>query len=190
MLKILDSEEFNAINKIYDDYKENIKELNKLLHENYYLTTLLNEYNDISRRILLISSANSFERHLTKFIPSVFSEKDNSILHNFLSKQALSRKYHTLFKWEQSTTHKNCNTFYSLFGEDFKKEIRNKIEREDDLKKGENDFITLGNERNQITHKGVKFAEYNRDMDSVFELYKSALQYYCFLCDEIKKAYT
>ncbi|AWW59039.1 hypothetical protein C4O88_00250 [Pasteurellaceae bacterium 12591] len=28
------------------------------------------------------------------------------------------------------------------------------------------------------------------DMDSVFELYKSALQYYCFLCDEIKKAYT
>lgn len=184
---IKNSEEFLAIEKMYKEIKENLNEIDKLLPTNTTLISFRNEYIDLSRRILLISAANSFERHLCRFIPNIFGNSDENIIYHFISKQALSRKYHTLFKWEQETENKKANSFYSLFGGNFKNEIRGKIDSVQDLKKGENDFITLGNERNQIAHQGVKFADFTRDIDGVYILYISSLEFYVFLCSTLKQ---
>ena len=187
--EIKNSEEFLAIKRMYGDIKENLNEIDKLLPNNPALVSFRNEYIDLTRRILLISAANSFERHLCRFIPNIFCSSNHDIIYHFISKQALSRKYHTLFQWEQDKTNKKANSFYSLFGDKFKNEIRQKIDSEENLKlkEGESDFITLGNERNQVAHKGVKFAEFTRDIEGVYNLYNSSLTFYTFLCSTLIK---
>ena len=180
---IENSKEFLAIEKIYSDIKENLKEIDKLLSSNPdpALVSFRSEYTDLSRRVLLISAANSFERHLCRFIPNIFCSSNTSVMHNFISKQALSRKYHTLFQWDNDN--KKANSFYKLFGDDFKNEIRQKIDGQVILKTGEKNFIELGNERNYAVHNGVKLS----DIDSVYELYRSSLTFYIFLCSILKE---
>ena len=85
---IKNSEEFLAIEKMYKEIKENLNEIDKLLPTNTTLISFRNEYIDLSRRILLISAANSFERHLCRFIPNIFGNSDEDIIYHFISKQA------------------------------------------------------------------------------------------------------
>ena len=179
-MDIANHEVFISVDKMYREYLSNVKDMAGIIAENPMLLSMQNEYTDLTRKVLVITAANAFERHLVEFLPLVFAESD-SLLFHFLDKQALSRKYHTLFSWEKN----NANSFYSLFGDSFKKIKCEELSCSEELKNGEKDFLTLGNERNKVAHRGVKFAEFDRDVDGVYKLYSSALKFYCFFCKKL-----
>lgn len=185
MNNILKHEIFTSVDKMYKDYLLNMGDLHSIISSNPQLLSMRSEYTDLVRKVLVITAANAFERHLVEYLPLVFSKKDTLLFH-FLDKQALSRKYHTLFSWEKN----NANSFYSLFGEGFKNIMAHELANSEELKMGEKNFLLLGNERNKIAHRGVKFAEFDRDVESVYELYSSALKFYCFLCHQLKICYS
>ena len=182
MKKIDEYTEFLSINKMYNEYIENIKDIDNLIKNNFELLTIKNEYNDLIMKVLVVTAASSFERHLCSFLPDILSQ-GNIGRYNFIKNQALTRKYHTLFSWDQ----RNANSFYSLFGDEFKKLMKEKISESAKLKQGETDFLLLGNERNYVAHEGVKFADYKRSPESIYELYNSALYYYSELCNTLRE---
>lgn len=182
MEKIDECNEFLSIKKMYNEYIENIKDIDNLMKHNFELLTIKNEYNDLIIKVLVITAANSFEKYLCSFLSDILSQ-GNIVRYHFINNQALMRKYHTLFSWDQ----KNANSFYSLFGDEFKKLMKEKISKSDKLKQGEQDFLLLGHERNYVAHRGVKFADYTRSPESIYELYNSALYYYGELCCTLKE---
>ncbi|CAM3736048.1 hypothetical protein ACLS0F_05500 [Avibacterium endocarditidis] len=177
---IKDNNYFTRIDKMYKEYQKNISDIDIHIIKLPFLVSLKQDYIDVFRKVFVISVANSFERHLLECLPKIFSS-NNNILYNFINCQALSRKYHTLFSWEKN----NCNSFYMLFGENFCNCMKEKINKFSKLKNGERSFLSLGKERNIVVHKGVKFSDYDRDIEEIYRDYKEALHYYSFLIMKI-----
>lgn len=111
--------EFEAINEMYTSHISDNRILQTLLPENVELASFYSGYNSLFTKAFAVACGNAFERKLTAELPKILSS-ENPLALNFLQKQALERKYHTLFEWDQ----KNANKFFGLFGGDFKKYVQ------------------------------------------------------------------
>lgn len=180
---IKDDHEFKTIERMHNEYVADRKIFEVKLNEITDLASFYSSYNNFFTKIFTIACANAFERHLCRVIPTILSQKDcNSVLFNFLSKQAFERKYHSLFSWKD----KNANSFYGLFGENFKNDFRNFLDNSD-FKQGEKDFLLLGYYRNQIVHQGFDLFSLNKNQNEIWELYQSALFYYAKMCENVNR---
>ena len=71
----------------------------------------------LAAKSLLLAAASHFERQLCDGIETAAAETGaGAPIVNFISKQALKRKFHTLFDWEKT----NINNFLGLFGPEVK----------------------------------------------------------------------
>ncbi|OSI11044.1 hypothetical protein BWD07_10045, partial [Neisseria canis] len=180
-MNIKEEDEFRTINLLYDNYQKDIEALDELLISSPHLASFKSSYIDLFRKTFLLACANAFERHLCKQLIKVFCP-EQELLSCFLKKQALNRKYHTLFQWESS----NANAFFALFGDNFKNNFSAKLRDNSQYKEGEGHFLFLGNKRNEIVHQGFDFVPFTEDVSDIWEKYKKALDFYVYLWKELE----
>lgn len=169
----------NPVEQLKEEYDELV----------VYLTTeqpsLLNNLNKNFRKVLLLSAGSYFETQITLILSNFARVKSNDErIVNFLEKQAISQKYHTLFDWGKKDTPespgKNANSFFKLFGENFKTQIDTDLkpnqadnDEQKAVRKKINEsveaFIEIGHLRNILVHSN--FAAYNYDQKTTEEIY-------------------
>ncbi len=170
--------EFQAINEMYESHVSDTEILQTLLPENVELASFYSGYNSLFTKAFTVACGNAFERKLTAELPKILSS-ENPLALNFLQKQALERKYHTLFEWDQ----KNANKFFGLFGSDFKKYVQNIISNNDILSEQQKSFLELGNLRNLIVHKGIDTYSLTSDLSTIKKMFDNSLEFTVFFCN-------
>lgn len=173
--------EFLKVRENYEGYKEDIKLLNKILPEVPDLASFKVSYEVFFIRKFIIICANSFELHLVKNLAETLCE-DQPLLSNFIKNQALERRYHQLFSWNVS----NANTFFKLFGDDFKNSISQEIDMNSDLQNGQTEFMRLGRTRNEIVHQGFDSVNIPFTVDDTWSNFLKAINFYKFTWEFIK----
>ena len=170
-----------------DILNEEYKSIIKFLDDNLQ-PSLSSDVNKYFKKIIVLSSASFFEHMiqtiLISFVSAATSENAKAI--SFFKKKAISMQYHTYFAWGEKDNPdkpgKNANTFFSLFGEDLKKEAEQKIKTSPCLEISMKAFIEIGHLRNILIH--TNFAAYNFDnktADEIFKLYQNALPFVDFV---------
>ncbi len=108
----------------------------------------------MAAKCFLLAAASYFEKATCAVIRNHTERITGSLaIVSFLDKQALERKYHTLFDWKQS----NINKFIRLFGNEFYNFVAPVLDR-DKEKNAAIEFMTLGQMRNKLVHEN--FSEY------------------------------
>jgi len=117
-------------------------------------------YEALAVKSLILSTASYFEKAvrelLIKHAESMFY---STALTSFLDKQALYRKYHTLFDWEKT----NINKFIRLFGNEFVNFMEQRL-ADEKIKDAIKEFMFIGQTRNELVHNN--FSEYSIEITS------------------------
>jgi len=167
------------IDTMYDDFVG----LNEYLNKNNEISYAL-LIQDYSRKIMLLSTASYFEfdfiSRLLAFLEKRTDKKRTII--NFIKNKALERQYHTLFQWNG----KNANSFFGLFGDDFKKYIQDKVKNDLYLDESIKAFLELGSERNRMVHNDFSTYYLEKSEDEIYDLYKKSLRFVSQFCDILR----
>ncbi len=154
-----------AVEQLFNDYKENYETLIKS-NEVSFATDYKNQF----AKVILLACASYFETKVVNAIVESLNTKDCSLTYNFVSRKALKRQYHTLFSWDSS----NANTFFSFFGEDFKKFMVQRVEEDEKLKSSIKDFLLLGLLRNQLVHNNYAMFSLDVTVEDMWAKFKNA----------------
>jgi hypothetical protein len=166
----------NPVEQLKNEYKA-IEEY--LMAQNQI--SLVSDLNKHLRKILILSAGSYFEHRITEILSNFAQEKSNGDerITNFLVKQAITQKYHTLFSWGEKdkpeSPGKNANTFFKLFGDGFKANVDEDINANIELRESIKAFIEIGHLRNILVHSN--FAEYvyeQKTPDEIFALFQQA----------------
>jgi len=170
-----------------DQLKNEYESIANYLAETQQIS-LLSDLNKNFRKILLLSASSYFEHQVTKILSDFVREKSNNDerIINFLEKQAISQKYHTLFDWgkqgkPEDFEKKGANKFWKLFGDDFKSQVEKELKghNQETLEEKEarqknissiEAFIEIGHHRNILVHSN--FAAYDYDQKTTEEIYQ------------------
>lgn len=124
------------------------------------------------RKVVLMAAASYFEQSMTNavlnFVKQVTAE--NHPLTWLVNNKAICRQYHTWFDWEAS----NANHFFGLFGDAFKKNMKEKIENDDDLESSIKAFMEIGRERNRLVHQDFGNFPLEKTSEEIYRLYSMA----------------
>lgn len=155
--------------------------------------SLQSDVNKYFTKILVLSAASYFEHQIQEILiefVSTTSNKDSRVT-NFLKKKAIGQQYHTYFNWGEKNQPdkpgKNANTFFSLFGDDFKKDLESEIKANEELDKSVKAFLEIGHLRNLLVHSN--FAAYSLDFktsDEIYSLYQKAIDFINFIDEKLK----
>lgn len=150
--------------------------------------SLSSDVNKYFKKVIVLSSASYFEHRIQEILINFVAQKtsNNTSALNFFKKKAISMQYHTYFSWGEKGNPdkpgKNANSFFSLFGDDFKKGAEAKIKGSLDLDMAMKSFLEIGHLRNILVHSN--FAAYNLDnktTDEIVELYKNGVPFIDFI---------
>ena len=127
------------------------------------------------RKSLLLVAASYFERRMTESVLTFVEEVTN---HNMpvtalVRNTAVSRQYHTWFQWEKA----NANSFYSLFGNDFRDFMKQKIRDDEQLDDAVRAFLELGRERNRLVHQDFGAFALEKTTEEIHALYSRAVHF-------------
>ena len=114
------------IDKMYEDHKALVETLR--VHKEI---SLASDADNHLKKILLLSAASYFEAEVQKHLIG-FAERasrNNVALVALVKSKAVSRQYHTYFKWDG----KNANAFFSLFGEEFAGTCKERVRTDGEL---------------------------------------------------------
>jgi hypothetical protein len=131
----------------------------------------VNAFEALGSKTLLLAAASFFEKQVCEAILGCAKDTGTSeIFASFIEKQALERKFHSMFQWEAT----NINRFLALFGTECKKIMEKEIKESEELSSAMNDFIYINSQRNLLVHNN--FAAFNLDtaMDDIWLKFKSA----------------
>ncbi len=168
---------------VVDSLQREYDSISKFLEESKE-TSLASDLNKHFKKILVLSSASYFESEIYQILIECITQKTNndSRIVNFLKKKAISQQYHTYFSWgeknEPTKPGKNANSFFSLFGNEFKVIAAKEVENNVELGKSILAFLELGHLRNILVHSN--FASYNLDTkttEDIYSLYKNSLTF-------------
>ncbi len=177
-----------AVESISKEYKGIVSFL-----EEQKQPSLQSDVNKYFTKILVLSAASYFEHQIQEILIEFVSNTSNKDLRvtNFLKKKAIGQQYHTYFNWGEKNNPnkpgKNANTFFSLFGEDFKSNLETEIKTNEELDKSVKAFLEIGHLRNLLVHSN--FAAYSLDFktsDEVFSLYEKATGFIKFIDKKLK----
>jgi len=136
------------------------------------------------RKYLILAAASYFEKRICDIIKLFVDKSSNSnLISEFVSNKAISRQYHTYFDWDRN----NVNTFWGLFGQDFKNHCNNKIKLNEEYQKQMKAFLEIGRIRNELVH--MNFASYNleKTLSEYYDLYKLANDFILFFEMELNE---
>ena len=154
-----------AVNHLFDSCHENYKLLIDIGEISF-----ATEYKSQFAKVVLLACASYFETKVSNVVLDVLNTKKCVLTHYFVSKKALSRQYHTLFEWKG----KNANSFFALFGEDFKEFVKAKVKDDDILDTGIKNFLELGRLRNQLAHDNYAMFVLSLTVEDISEKFISS----------------
>ena len=179
-LMMMASGAHDALVKLKNEHQQVRENLTKVGH-----LSIRNTVDDVFKKFLLLSAASYLETEMTDVLTNLY--KDNcsggSVLPTFVKKQALTRKYFTLFEWNAP----NANKLFSLFGADFKTYMVSKVKENTDLNESIQAFLELGRLRNEIIHENLAVYTLQKTVDDIFDLYNQARFFVKTLSDEISE---
>jgi hypothetical protein len=98
---------------------------------------------------------------------------DNHVLTWLVKNKAVSRQYHTWFDWEK----KNANSFFGLFGEEFRECMRKCVSDDATLKMSIEAFLEVGRERNRLVHLDFGSFTLEKTVEEIYALYSMAMKF-------------
>ena len=136
-------------------------------------TSLAAETDAQFRKVLLLSAASYFETAIRETLLSYFEKATGNDQRTlaFVKAKGIERQYHTYFKWDAN----NANTFFALFGGDFKVRMEARVRVEADLREGVRAFLELGELRNNLVHRDYANYPLEKTVDEIYALYRSAV---------------
>ncbi|MCH9012708.1 MAG: hypothetical protein IIA68_06575 [Proteobacteria bacterium] len=148
------------------------------------LISVLDEAGEISlkstaddnlRKALLLATTSYFEHRMTDAVLSFVSHITNGhvLITSFVRNKAISRQYHTWFNWDK----KNANSFFGLFGIDFREFMKEKIKNDDELEVSIQAFLELGNDRNRLVHQNFGSFSLEKTSDEIYAQYQKAMKF-------------
>lgn len=167
------------IDRIYKELGEAIEALGKSGEVSAQVVV-----EDHARKALLLSVASHFEHKLTGHLKQLSSMSKNPLLTEFVIRKAITRQYHTLFNWDG----KNANSFFALFGSDFKQRMEVKVKADANLDNSIKAFLELGSLRNQLVHNDYATFSLEKTSDEIYLLYQAALHFVDSLPDCLSEA--
>lgn len=158
----------SIVDRLHSDFREVIEQL-----EINGEMSLRNSIEEMFRKSLLLAAASYFERRVTDAVIEVIGEAsaNNGLITEFVRRQAISRRYHTLFVWDRH----NANKFFGLFGADFGTYMKDYVENNPDYETAIRAFMEIGRERNRIVHEDFGAAELEKSTAEIHGLYEQAL---------------
>lgn len=150
--------------------------------------SLSSDVNKHFKKVIVLSAASYFEHRIQEILVEFIVQKtDNHIpALNFFKKKAIGMQYHTYFtqgeKGKPDKPGKNANSFFALFGEEFKKQAEEKVRQSPELTAAMKAFLEIGHLRNILVHSN--FAAYNFDnktTEDVVLLYKDGMPFMIFI---------
>jgi hypothetical protein len=156
------------IDRLYDESVSVIQAL-----ENINEPSLTIAAGDNFRKALVLASASYFEHLVSSCVLEFMKERasGSNLVFFFVKNKAVSRQYHTWFKWDET----NANQFFGLFGSEFKQMMSNQIKESDELKNSIRAFLEIGNERNKLVHQDFASFSLEKTLDEIYALYKQSL---------------
>ncbi|SDS06256.1 hypothetical protein SAMN05216421_0833 [Halopseudomonas xinjiangensis] len=156
--------------------------------------SLSSDVNKYFKKVIVLSSASYFEHRIQDILTKFVEEKTNNDICaiNFFKKKAIGMQYHTYFTWGEKGNPdkpgKNANSFFALFGDDFKKAVEATIKDSPALDLSMKSFLEIGHLRNILVHSN--FAAYNLDnktTDEILELYGNSVPFVDFIEQVLKR---
>ncbi len=128
---------------------------------------------DSFRKALVLAAASHFEHRISSCVLEFIQESANGsgIVVAFVKNKAVSRQYHTWFKWDDT----NANQFFGLFGSDFKQMMGERTRASEELKNSIRAFLEIGNERNKLVHQDFASFSLEKTLDEIYALYRQSL---------------
>jgi|ERR1700683_210728 len=127
---------------------------------------------DHFRKALLLSAASYFEDRVCNLVMDYVRSRANGshLVENLVRNKAISRQYHSWFKWDAN----NANQFFGLFGDEFKSSMMTRVKASKDMQASISAFLELGNERNRLVHQNYAVFPMEKTLEEVYSLYKSS----------------
>lgn len=127
------------------------------------------------RKSLLLAAASYFERRMTETVLSFVEEPTNPnvLVAALVRNKAVSRQYRTWFQWETG----NANSFFGLFGSDFRVFMKRRVKDDDRLDDSVRAFLELGRERNRLVHGDFGTFTLEKTTKEIHALYGRALHF-------------
>ena len=178
----------SIVDRLYTEYIDIISFLNKESQP-----SLSSDTDKYFKKVILLSSASFFEHEIQNILITFVKESTNDNLRiiNLLKKKAIGGNYHTFFAWgeknDPNKPGKNANTFFSLFGDDFKTDAQKEIKNDAELSRSIKSFLEIGHLRNILVHSN--FAAYNLDnktTEEIYTLHKASVLFIDFIGDKLK----
>lgn len=165
------------------------------LHESFVgLLSVLDEAGEVSlravadknlRKSLLLAAASYFERRMTETVMSFVEDATNRnmLIAALVRNKAVSRQYHTWFRWDGT----NANSFFGLFGSDFRDFMKERIREDDDLDDSVRAFLELGRERNRLVHQDFGTFPLEKTTKEIHALYTRAMRFVDAVPDALRE---
>ncbi len=178
----------SIVDSLYTEYVDIVSYLNANSQP-----SLSSDTDRYFKKIIVLSSASFFEHEIQNILITFVkvSTNDNLKIINLLKKKAIGGNYHTFFAWGEKNNPdkpgKNANVFFSLFGDDFKIEVKETINNNIELSDSIKSFLEIGHLRNILVHSN--FAAYNLDnktTEEIYELHKKSVCFIEFLREKLK----
>lgn len=140
---------------------------------------------DSFRKILLLSAASYFEYELTSAVASFVEEitSANGLVTALVRNKAISRQYHSWFKWEA----KNANQFFGLFGPQFSLHMAAVVKGAPDVDGAIRAFLEVGEQRNRLVHQNFASFALEKTAEEIFALYNEALPFIKTVSRELRE---
>jgi hypothetical protein len=153
------------VNLIEDDFKNSLKHLESIsnLEE-------LNNLMKLQTKISILTVSTAIEQRLMILLKELLNPLKREETSIFIYKQALERKFHTLFNFKEN----HLNYFFGLFGIPMKEFLKKKAELDEEFKKSTSSIMTLLSKRNLLAHEIFYLTSIDLTMTEVLELSESA----------------
>jgi len=168
----------DIVETIYKRFQDLIELLNKQNE-----VSLKSDVDDYYKKIMVLTIASYFESKISDILINFFQVKSssNECVVSFVKRQALERKYYTFFNWEG----KNANSFFSMFGDDFKKSAGKDVEHKPELEEAIKAFLEITNDRNLLIHNNLGIYSIEKTAKEVMDKYKKALKFIDYIADKL-----
>lgn len=161
--------------------REELLSLREIIHKTDSMSDF-NAFEAFAAKTLLMAAASYFEKRICDDVSRIAETSGtNAIFVNFIEKQALSRKFHTMFNWDAG----NINSFLVLFGDDFKKMCSAEIKDNQIRLQSIRDFIFINSHRNLLVHNNFSNFNLNVSFEDIWKKFESAIKILDWLAEKL-----
>lgn len=155
----------SVVDRLYSDFKLIIEQID--VSE----ISLRNSAEEIFQKSLCVAIGSYFERRIAAVVLDFVgrSSGDSALVTEFVRNKAISRQYYTYFNWKGA----NANSFFSLFGADFKAYMSEYVSNNPEYGDAIRAFMQVGGIRNEVAHN-FEYVSIDATTDEIYELYRKA----------------